>query len=137
GHVVECAALSAVSPSLATARSAEDSRHYKPQLIQSHQKRRSMLSSSRSQKNKSNEKPYRAGQSLAGPPRRAAQLFSSFLKNRARCDRTFSVSKSFSILAQLLWSGVALLPDLSGSAPRKSRTERRSSVGFLCRSSKK
>ena len=61
-----------------------------------------MLSSSRSQKNSSSEKPYRAGQSLAAPPSRAAQVFSSFLKNCAKCDRTLSVRRSFSILAQLL-----------------------------------
>src|SRR6266480_3527496 len=42
------------------------------QQIQSHQKRRSMLSSSRSQKNNAKEKPYRAGQLLARP----ATLFS-------------------------------------------------------------
>ena len=66
------------------------------QLIQSHQKRRSMLSSSRSHKNSISEKPYRVGQLLAAPPSRAAQVFSSFLKNCARCDRTFSVSGSFS-----------------------------------------
>ena len=29
----------------------------------------------------SSQKPYRVGQSLAAPPSRAAQVFSSFLKN--------------------------------------------------------
>jgi hypothetical protein len=48
--------------------------------IQSHQKRRSMRSSSRPHKKTSYEKPYRAGQFFAGPPSRAAQVFSSFLK---------------------------------------------------------
>src|SRR6188472_3950797 len=93
------------------------------QLIQSH-------------KNNSSKKPYRAGQSLAAPPSRDAQVFSSFLKNCARCDRTLSVSGSFSIVRQLL-SLATRLTGLSGSAPKKPRIERRSSVGFLCRSSKK
>src|SRR6476619_5821343 len=94
------------------------------QLIQAH-------------KNNSSKKPYRAGQSLAAPPSRAAQVFSSFLKNCARCERTLSVSGSFSILAQLLYSAGTQLDSLSGLAPRKSRIDRRSSIGFLCRSSKK
>ena len=38
------------------------------QLIQSHQKKRSMLSSSKSQNSSRTENPYRAGQSLAAPP---------------------------------------------------------------------
>jgi hypothetical protein len=50
------------------------------QAIQLHDRSRSKLSTN-SAKKQSNEKPYRAGQCLAGPPSRAAQVFSSFLKN--------------------------------------------------------
>src|SRR6266566_221209 len=49
------------------------------QATQSHQRRRSKLSTS-SAKKQSSEKPYRAGHSLAGPPSSAAQALSSFLK---------------------------------------------------------
>src|ERR1043166_4204485 len=52
-----------------------------PQQIQSHQKRRSMLSSSKSQKNRSIEKPYRVGQFLARPPSFNAHALSSCSKN--------------------------------------------------------
>ena len=69
-----------------------------------------MLSSSKSQNNSSNERPYRAGQCLAAPPSRAAQVFSSFLKNSARCDRTSSVSGSLSIPLQLFQWAVTRLP---------------------------
>ena len=51
------------------------------QQIQSHQKRRSMLSSSRSQKNSSVEKPYRVGQLFAREPSSDAHALSSCSKN--------------------------------------------------------
>src|SRR6476469_3863244 len=88
-----------------------------------------MLSSNRSQTKSSSEQPYRPGQSLAAPPSRAAQVFSSFLKNCARCERTLSVSGSFSTLAQLLYSAGTRLAGLSGSAPRKSRIDRVQQLG--------
>src|SRR5205814_9122935 len=51
------------------------------QQIQSHQKNRSMLSSSKSQEYSISEKPYRVGQLFARPPSSAAQAFSSCSKN--------------------------------------------------------
>src|SRR4051794_5647484 len=50
------------------------------QAIQLHHRSRSKLSTN-SAKKQSNEKPYRAGHCLAGPPSCAAQAFSSCLKN--------------------------------------------------------
>src|SRR6266567_7130255 len=107
------------------------------QQIQSHQKRRSMLSSSRSQKNNAKEKPYRAGQLLARPPSSAAQALSSCSKNRATRSRTFVVNGSLSRPASLFSLGFSCPLGFSGSPPRKRRIERRSSAGFSFRSSKK
>src|SRR4029453_14590453 len=107
------------------------------QEIQSHQKRRSILSSSRSQKKSSSEKPYRAGQLFARPPSSAAQALSSCSKNLAIRARTFAVSRSFSRPASLLSWGFNPPLGLSGSPPRKRRIDRRSSRGFSFRSSKK
>ena|SRR2546430_16193472 len=50
------------------------------QAIELHHRSRSKLSTN-SAKKQSNEKPYRAGHCLAGPPSCAAQAFNSFLKN--------------------------------------------------------
>src|SRR5690242_2742056 len=107
------------------------------QQIQSHQKKRSMLSSSRSQKNNKNEKPYRAGQLFARPPSSEAQAFSSCSKNCATRSRTFLVSRSLSRLASLFSCGVTAPLGFSGSPPRKRRIDPRSSAGFSFRSSKK
>src|SRR6266550_1206928 len=107
------------------------------QQIQSHQKRRSMLSSSRSQKNSSIEKPYRVGQLFARPPSSEAHALSSCSKNRAIRSRTFAVSRSFSRPASLFSWGFNPPLGLSGSPPKKRRIDRRSSAGFSFRSSKK
>src|SRR5215471_17819748 len=107
------------------------------QQIQSHQKSRSMLSSSRSQKNSSIEKPYRAGQLFACPPSSKAHALSSCSKNRAIRSRTFAVSLSLLRPASLFSSGFSLPLGFSGSPPRKRRTDRRSSAGFSSKSSKK
>src|SRR5438874_7795644 len=89
------------------------------QQIQSHQKKRSILSSSRSQKNSSSEKPYRVGQLFARPPSSDAHALSSCSKNRAIRSRTFAVSCSFSRPASLLSWGFNPPLGLSGSPPRK------------------
>src|SRR5882724_5024047 len=107
------------------------------QQIQSHEKKRSILSSSKSQKYSSSEKPYRVGQLFARPPSSTAQAFSSCSKNRAIRPRTFAVSQSFSRPASLLSCGFNPPLGLSGSPPRKRRINRRSSAGFSFRSSKK
>src|SRR6266496_3527535 len=99
------------------------------QQIQSHQKRRSILSSSRSQKNSSSEKPYRVGQLFARPPSSEAHALSSCSKNRAIRSRTFAVSRSLSRPASLLSCGFVPPLALFGSPPRNSRIERRNSVG--------
>src|SRR6266550_3641847 len=107
------------------------------QQIQSHQKRRSILSSSRSQKNSSIEKPYRVGQLFARPPSSDAQALSSCSKNRATRSRTFVVNGSLWRPASLFSLGFSCPLGFSGSPPRKRRIERRSSAGFSFRSSKK
>src|SRR2546430_16093871 len=107
------------------------------QQIQSHQKKRSMLSSNKSQKYSSSEKPYRTGQVFARPPSSTAHALSSCSKNRATRSRTFAVSRSFSRPASLFSCGFNSPLGLSGSPPRNSRIDRRSSAGFSFRSSKK
>src|SRR5215510_3543990 len=107
------------------------------QQIQSHQKSRSMLSSSRSQKKSSIEKPYRVGQLFARPPSSKAHALSSCSKNRAIRSRTFSVSRSLSRPASLFSCGFSPPLGLAGSPPRKRNIDRRNSAGFSFRSSKK
>src|SRR5262245_46519012 len=77
-----------------------------PQQIQSHQKRRSILSSNKSQTDNTNEKPYRAGQLFARPPSFKAHALSSCSKNCAIRSRTFAVSRSFLQAASLLSCGL-------------------------------
>src|SRR6201985_2548423 len=102
--------------------------HGQRQQIQSHQKRRSMLSSSKSQKNRRNEKPYRVGQLFARPPSSDAHALSSCSKNRPIRSRTFAVSRSLSRPASLLSCGFKPPLRLSGSPPSNRRIDRPSSA---------
>src|SRR6266404_6783677 len=106
------------------------------QAIQSSQQKRSR-SSANCQTNQSNENPYCAGQPFAGPASSAAHALSSCSKNRAIRSRTFAVRRSLSLRTSLLSSAFRRPLGLFGSAPRKTRIERRSSAGFFSRSSKK
>src|SRR5262249_16186336 len=112
-------------------------KRWQRQQIQSHQNRRSMLSSNRSQKDSNNEKPYRAGQLFARPPSSKAQALSSCSKNLGIRSRTFAESRSLSRPASLLSCGLNRPLGFSGSPPRKRRIDPRSSAGFSSRSSKK
>src|SRR5260370_32204913 len=100
------------------------------QAIQSSQQKRSR-SSANCQTNQSNENPYRAGQPFAGPASSAAHALSSCSKNRAIRSRTFAVRRSLSLRTSLLSSAFRRPLGLFGSAPRKTRIERRSSAGFF------